>query len=113
MTGEVGCFAEKDDKEAFALVPVPAQEVRDLDFATDASKELSRYALELETSANRMFINLTTNLLTEILYFVAYQDNNGGDPFEVETPGSNRERPKLLREQFVLKQVLGTFQFTL
>ena len=46
-----------------------------------------------------------TQLLTDIVYFVAYQENNGGDPFAVQPSHSDRERPKLLREQNVLKQV--------
>ena len=53
----------------------------------------------------RLLIRLTNNLLLEILYFVAYQENDGGDPFDIEMASSNRERPKLLREQFILKQV--------
>jgi len=46
-----------------------------------------------------------TQLLSDIVYFVAYQENNGGDPFVVQMTHSDRERPKLLREQNVLKQV--------
>jgi len=48
-----------------------------------------------------------TQLLTDIVYFVAYQENNVGDPFTVQLTHSDRERPKLLREQNVLKQVIA------
>lgn len=57
---KVGLFPEKDDKEAFALLPVPVQEVRDLDFATDASQELNRFSSDLDansaTNVGRMSI---------------------------------------------------------
>lgn len=107
---KVGCASIKEDREAFAVVPVSPQEVRDLDFANDASKVLSDIASKLEkasiTQNEKKFV---TQLLSDLIYFVTMQEshNSTGDPLKVEMtkPKDCRERQKLLREQNILKQV--------
>jgi len=53
-----------------------------------------------------LFLRQIILLLTDIVYFLACQENNGGDPFDVQVLKPNRERQKLIREQNILKQVL-------
>jgi inositol 1,4,5-triphosphate receptor type 1 len=102
---KIGGARIKEDKEAFQLIPVPPNEVRDLDFATDASKMLQVFANKM--SANQLLLNDRRSLcalLTDLIYFVTESESNG-DPLEIELNRPNRERQKLMREQDILKQV--------
>ncbi|KTF90359.1 hypothetical protein cypCar_00028140, partial [Cyprinus carpio] len=101
----IGTSPIKEDKEAFAIVPVPPAEVRDLDFANDASKVLASIAGKLEkgtiTQNERRFV---TKLLEDLVFFVVDIPNNGQDVLEIMVNKPNRERQKLMREQNILKQ---------
>ena len=102
---KIGCAKIKEDKEAFQLIPVPAIEVRDLDFATDASKMLQVFADKM--FANQLLMNdkrSLVTLLTDLIFFVAEYET-GGDPLEIQLNNPNRERQKLMREQNILQQV--------
>uniref|UniRef100_A0A6G1SGD1 Inositol 1,4,5-trisphosphate receptor n=1 Tax=Aceria tosichella TaxID=561515 RepID=A0A6G1SGD1_9ACAR len=107
---KVGCAQNKGLDEVFAVIPVSATEIRDLDFVYDACVMLNE-ALDLikedvdslgRAKAHRKLIEL----LAEIIHFIA---NKEDEPRKIEraltmlAENPNRERQKLLREQNVLK----------
>ncbi|XP_060036772.1 inositol 1,4,5-trisphosphate receptor type 1 [Erinaceus europaeus] len=108
---KIGTSPVKEDKEAFAIVPVSPAEVRDLDFANDASKVLGSIAGKLEkgtiTQNERRSV---TKLLEDLVYFVTGGTNSGQDVLEVVLSKPNRERQKLMREQNILKQIFKLLQ---
>ncbi|XP_060095570.1 inositol 1,4,5-trisphosphate receptor type 1 isoform X2 [Heteronotia binoei] len=108
---KIGTSPVKEDKEAFAIVPVSPAEVRDLDFANDASKVLGSIAGKLEkgtiTQNERRSV---TKLLEDLVYFVTGGTNSGQDVLEVMFAKPNRERQKLMREQNILKQIFKLLQ---
>lgn len=103
---KIGTASIKEDKEAFAIVPVPPAEVRDLDFANDASKVLASFASKMETGNytqhERRFV---TQLLTDLVYFVTEHDTAREDVLNISVQNPNRDRQKLMREQYILKEV--------
>ncbi|KAK2568121.1 Inositol 1 [Acropora cervicornis] len=109
---KIGTASMKEDKEAFAIVPVPPAEVRDLDFANDASKVLASFAKKMETGSytqhERRFV---TQLLTDLVYFVTEHDTQREDVLNISVQNPNRDRQKLMREQYILKEEYIAKQF--
>ncbi|XP_035380493.1 inositol 1,4,5-trisphosphate receptor type 1 isoform X1 [Electrophorus electricus] len=107
----IGTSPLKEDKEAFAIVPVSPAEVRDLDFANDASKVLASIAGKLEkgtiTQNERRAV---TKLLEDLVYFVVDIPSSAQDVLEITVNKPNRERQKLMREQNILKQIFKLLQ---
>ncbi|XP_058499615.1 inositol 1,4,5-trisphosphate receptor type 3 isoform X2 [Solea solea] len=104
----LGTCPTKEDKEAFAIVSVPVMEIRDLDFANDASAMLSTVVDQF----NKGFISqndrrFAIKLLEDMVFFVADVLNSGQPVLDVVMTKPNRERQKLMREQNILKQVFG------
>uniref|UniRef100_A0A0N4ZIS5 Inositol 1,4,5-trisphosphate receptor n=1 Tax=Parastrongyloides trichosuri TaxID=131310 RepID=A0A0N4ZIS5_PARTI len=106
---KVICEENKIDKEAFALSKVSPHEVRDLDFANDASKALMQFiALMLSgQSIPKDMTNTTCQLLIECIYFVTGISDHMIDPLNIVDFSPSRDRQKLLREQGVLAQVFA------
>uniref|UniRef100_A0A4W4FNN7 Inositol 1,4,5-trisphosphate receptor n=1 Tax=Electrophorus electricus TaxID=8005 RepID=A0A4W4FNN7_ELEEL len=104
----LGTCPTKEDKEAFAIVSVPVMEIRDLDFANDASLMLStvvdKFITGFISPNDRRFV---IKLLEDMVFFVVDQMNSGQPVLEVLMAKPNRERQKLMREQNILKQIFG------
>ncbi|XP_044632352.1 inositol 1,4,5-trisphosphate-gated calcium channel ITPR3 isoform X3 [Equus asinus] len=104
----LGTCPTKEDKEAFAIVSVPVSEIRDLDFANDASSMLASAVEKLNegfiSQNDRRFV---IQLLEDLVFFVSDVPNNGQNVLDITVTKPNRERQKLMREQNILKQIFG------
>ncbi|KAF7210487.1 transcript variant X2 [Nothobranchius furzeri] len=104
----LGTCPTKEDKEAFSIVSVPVMEIRDLDFANDASAMLATVVKQFNSGFicpnDRRF---AIKLLEDVVFFVADVVNSGQQVLDVVMTKPNRERQKLMREQNILKQIFG------
>ncbi|KAG8132164.1 putative Inositol 145-trisphosphate receptor type 3 protein [Naja naja] len=104
----LGTCPTKEDKEAFAIVSVPVSEIRDLDFANDASYMLANVVEKMNegflSQNDRRFV---IQLLEDLVFFVSDVSNNGQNVLDIVITKANRERQKLMREQNILKQIFG------
>uniref|UniRef100_A0A8D2JDT2 Inositol 1,4,5-trisphosphate receptor n=1 Tax=Varanus komodoensis TaxID=61221 RepID=A0A8D2JDT2_VARKO len=104
----LGTCPTKEDKEAFAIVSVPVSEIRDLDFANDASSMLASVVEKMNegflSQNDRRFV---IQLLEDLVFFVSDVSNNGQNVLDIVITKPNRERQKLMREQNILKQIFG------
>lgn len=106
---KIGCAQSKGLDEVFAVIPVSATEIRDLDFVYDAClllNEAHDLIEDLQEDARQEAHRKLKELLPEIIRFIA---NRESEPHKIEkdplafAENPNRERQKLLREQNVLK----------
>ncbi|XP_065669152.1 inositol 1,4,5-trisphosphate-gated calcium channel ITPR1 isoform X5 [Hydra vulgaris] len=105
---KLGCAQIKEDKEAFAIIQVAAEEVRDLDFVSDASKQLTIFVSYMEEgNISQLDRRALTQLLTDMNLFMLSMDisSTKQDVLQLTCPNPDRERQKLIREQNILKKI--------
>ncbi|KAI6654157.1 Inositol 1,4,5-trisphosphate receptor 1 isoform [Oopsacas minuta] len=102
----VGLSKSLEDKEAFALLFVPTQEVRDLDFATDAAKMIHSMSTRWEELLPNE-LKILIQLLEKLVLFLCGKEGSTDDALKVELiqNESVQRRQKLIREQNILKEI--------
>ena len=105
----IGTSSIKEDKEAFKIMPVAPEEVRDLDFAADACKVLEDFTGQLHAGVEICLSERKNvlKLLNDIICFVCRSDSNNEDSetIQMQDVDKARERQKLLREQGILREI--------
>ncbi|CAH8526099.1 unnamed protein product [Schistosoma turkestanicum] len=97
----------KDNKEVFAILPVPANVVRDLDFASDSFKALRAILCMLNDHGKLTETQMRSLIfiLSELVMFL--NGNNTRVTFEpIQNEIGLRDRQKLLREHNIISQII-------
>ncbi|KAL7671241.1 hypothetical protein ACOME3_006142 [Neoechinorhynchus agilis] len=104
----------KEDKEAFQIILVSQQEVRDLDFARDMGSMLAGTVGKWEEGGIATISNnekkRIINVLTDLVYFLATHEPTNTDPFSVQVIKPHRDRQKLVREQGIIKALFNVLK---
>lgn len=101
-------MSHRRDEEAFNVVPVSPDEVRDLDFVNDVSEVVKDFCQRLEQGTTTHYDRRQVcNAMKEVIFFIAENEsmNLNVDPVEFAVQSVSRDRQKLVREQFLLKYV--------
>lgn len=108
---KVGSGYMREDQEAFVIIPVPNNEVRDLDFANDSTRSLNQFLEGLSSGKEALSfraINPLRPLLSELICFLCYRpmdvvySYSWHDLLKMTPRIKERGRQKMLREQDVL-----------
>eukprot|EP00055_Hartaetosiga_balthica_P018162 m.129598 g.129598 ORF g.129598 m.129598 type:complete len:2620 (+) comp9461_c1_seq6:133-7992(+) len=108
---KVGASSERDDREAFAIMPVTQREIRDLDFCSDTQRALSYHARRIKDgSISTIEKKLEIKLLNDLIFFVMDQEPLPHTDALTLSGKPSKERQKLMREQDILKSLFYTLK---
>lgn len=111
LSRQVGAAPERDDKEAFEIIPVRKAEIRDLDFCSDSAKVLSACVKGIAAGTISLIERrMLQQLVGDLCCFIMGQEHvQWADPMSL--PGKpDKERQKTMREQDILKELFNTLK---
>lgn len=112
---KIGCSLTKKDNQAFKLVNISTNEIRNLDFVSDIAKLLKTFTIKIkENQLTSQEKHALEAVLIDLILFLAetkqnkFGDNeNGFDPIRVVVVKPNRARQELMREQLILDELFN------
>ncbi|ODM94987.1 Inositol 1,4,5-trisphosphate receptor type 1 [Orchesella cincta] len=108
VMARLGSTVSRRDEDVFQVVPVSPLEVRDLDFVNDVCDVLKDFLEKMRRNGVKQEDRRKIcNVLKEVIFFITDSDSphHNVDPLDFIVGTVNRDRQKLLREQFLLQLV--------
>ncbi|KAG5678613.1 hypothetical protein PVAND_008274 [Polypedilum vanderplanki] len=107
---EIICSNMKDDKEAFAIIPVDIDEVYDFDFSNEACDLLTKVSKNLlvRGQLNDIQRHSLEYILNNLISFIVDKDgtHSSNELLKITiTENPNRKRQKLFRESGIISQI--------